>query len=59
MGAGVGVPPILILFGLLAGEEVGGVAGIFLSVPAIAAAMIIGRHLIRDRRASAARGPGF
>jgi len=59
MGAGVGVPPILILFGLLAGEEVAGVAGIFLSVPAIAAAMIIGRHLIRDRRASAARGPGF
>ena len=48
MGAGVGVPPILVLFGLLAGEELAGVAGIFLSVPAIAAALIIGRHLIKD-----------
>jgi predicted PurR-regulated permease PerM len=46
MGAGVGVHPILVLFGLLAGEELAGVAGIFLSVPTIAAIMIIGRHLI-------------
>ena len=49
MGAGVGVHPILVLFGLLAGAEVAGVPGIFLSVPAIAAALIIGRHFIRDR----------
>ena len=48
MGTGVGVHPILVLFGLLAGEEVAGVAGIFLSVPAIAAALIIGRHLMDD-----------
>jgi predicted PurR-regulated permease PerM len=50
MGTGVGVHPILVLFGLLAGAEVAGVPGIFLSVPAIAAAMIIGRHVIRERR---------
>jgi len=49
MGAGVGVHPILVLFGLLAGAEVAGVPGIFLSVPAIAAALIIGRHLIHAR----------
>jgi predicted PurR-regulated permease PerM len=49
MGVGVGVHPILVLFGLLAGEELAGVAGIFLSVPAIAAAIIIGRHLIHAR----------
>jgi predicted PurR-regulated permease PerM len=49
MGAGVGVHPILVLFGLLAGAEVAGVPGIFLSVPAIAATLIIGRHVIRDR----------
>jgi predicted PurR-regulated permease PerM len=49
MGGGVGMHPILVLFGLLAGEEVAGVPGIFLSVPAIAAALIIGRHLIHDR----------
>jgi predicted PurR-regulated permease PerM len=53
MGAGVGVHPILVLLGLLAGEEVAGVAGIFLSVPAIAAVMIIGRHLMSDRGISA------
>jgi predicted PurR-regulated permease PerM len=49
MGAGVGVHPILVLFGLLAGAEVAGVPGIFLSVPAIAGALIIGRHLIHAR----------
>jgi predicted PurR-regulated permease PerM len=52
MGAGVGVHPILVLFGLLAGAEVAGVPGIFLSVPAIAAALIIGRHLIHARGVS-------
>jgi predicted PurR-regulated permease PerM len=50
MGRGLGVHPILVLFGLLAGAEVAGVPGIFLSVPAIAAALIIGRHVIRARR---------
>jgi len=49
MGSGVGVHPILVLFGLLAGAEVAGVPGIFLSVPAIAAALIIGRHLLGER----------
>ena len=49
MGAEVGVQPILVLFGLLAGAEVAGVPGIFLSVPAIAAALIIGRHLVDAR----------
>ena len=37
MGAEVGVQPILVLFGLLAGAEVAGVPGIFPSVPTIAA----------------------
>jgi len=49
MGAQAGLHPILVLFGLLAGEELAGVAGIFLSVPVLAAAMIIGRHWMRDR----------
>jgi len=52
MGTGVGVHPILVLFGLLAGAEVAGVPGIFLSVPAIAAALIIGRHVLRARAKS-------
>ena len=48
MGAGIGVHPILVLFGLLAGAEVAGVPGIFLSVPAIAAVLIVGRHVLAD-----------
>ena len=56
MGAGVGVPPILVLFGLLAGGEIAGVPGVFLSVPAIAAAITIGRHLIGNRAARARAG---
>ena len=49
MGAEAGLHPILVLFGLLAGEEIAGVAGIFLSVPVMAAIMIIGRHLVAGR----------
>jgi predicted PurR-regulated permease PerM len=37
MSEGVDVPPILVVFGLLAGEELAGVSGIFLSVPFLAA----------------------
>ncbi len=40
MSGGVAVPPLLVLFGLLAGEEIGGVVGIFLSIPVLAAARI-------------------
>jgi predicted PurR-regulated permease PerM len=49
MSEGVEVPPLLVIIGLLVGEQIGGVAGIFLSVPVIAAIKII---LVR---ASAAR----
>jgi predicted PurR-regulated permease PerM len=41
MSEGVNVPPILVVFGLLAGEELAGVAGIFLSVPVLAAVRIV------------------
>ena len=40
MGGGVAVPALLVLLGLLAGEELGGIVGIFLSVPALAAAKV-------------------
>lgn len=52
MSAGVEVPPILVVFGLLAGEQLGGIAGVFLSVPVIAAARVIG---VQVRRRLAAR----
>jgi predicted PurR-regulated permease PerM len=41
MSSGVEVPPILVVFGLLAGEQVAGITGVFLSVPLIAATRVI------------------
>jgi predicted PurR-regulated permease PerM len=41
MSEGVHVPAIAVVFGLVAGDEVGGVAGIFLSVPVIATIRIV------------------
>jgi predicted PurR-regulated permease PerM len=41
MSEGVDVPPILVVFGLLAGEELAGVSGIFLSVPFLAAVRMV------------------
>lgn len=41
MSDGVSIPPLLVLFGLLAGEELGGIAGIFLSVPVLAVTKIV------------------
>ena len=51
-------PPAWSLFGLLAGEELAGVAGVFLSVPVLAATKIaatrIGEEWHRTHAASAA-----
>lgn len=41
MSAGIEVPPLLVILGLLAGEQAGGVVGIFLAVPVVAAVKII------------------
>lgn len=58
MSGGVAVPPLLVLFGLLAGEELGGVAGIFLSVPVLAAARIAVDRIAQEHRSrSASTGP--
>jgi predicted PurR-regulated permease PerM len=45
MGRGIEIHPALVIFGVLAGGEIGGVAGMFLSVPVIAAARIVWRRL--------------
>ena len=45
MSGNIGVHPVLVIFGLLAGEELGGVAGIFLSIPVMAALIILYRHV--------------
>jgi predicted PurR-regulated permease PerM len=55
MSEGVHVPPILVVFGLLAGDELAGVAGIFLSVPVLAAARIIVSRVRADMATSKAK----
>ena len=54
MSEGVEVSPLLVIVGLLLGEELGGVAGIFLSVPLMAATKII---LVRARASAKAQLP--
>ena len=44
LGSGVALHPLLILFGALAGEQVGGVFGMFLSVPVLATLRIVLLH---------------
>ncbi len=50
MGSGTELNPMLILFGVLAGEQVAGVAGMFFSVPVIAALRVIFVRLQRSHQ---------
>ncbi len=52
MSSGVEVEPLLVLFGVLAGEQIAGVPGMFFSVPVIAALRIFYVRLRRHRRAA-------
>jgi predicted PurR-regulated permease PerM len=45
MARGIEIHPALVIFGVLAGGEIAGVAGMFLSVPIIAVARIVWRRL--------------
>jgi predicted PurR-regulated permease PerM len=45
MGRGIEIHPALVIVGVLAGGEIAGVAGMFLSVPIIAAVRIVWRRL--------------
>jgi predicted PurR-regulated permease PerM len=45
MGRGIDIHPALVIIGVLAGGEIAGVAGMFLSVPLIAAVRIVWRRL--------------
>jgi predicted PurR-regulated permease PerM len=47
LSSGVEIHPVLVLFGVLAGEQVAGVPGMFFSVPVIAALRIV---IVRMRR---------
>jgi predicted PurR-regulated permease PerM len=54
MSSGVEVHPLLVIFGVLAGEQVGGVAGMFLSIPVIATLRVV---FVRIRKSRAATSP--
>ncbi|MDB5907378.1 MAG: hypothetical protein JWP34_1492 [Massilia sp.] len=54
MSEGVHVSPVMVIIGLLAGEQLGGIAGIFLSVPVMAALKIV---LVRARAFHAMPSP--
>jgi predicted PurR-regulated permease PerM len=49
MSSGVEVDPLLVLFGVLAGEQIAGVPGMFFSVPVIAALRVLYVRLRRQR----------
>ena len=46
MSKGVELPPLLVIFGVIAGGEIGGVAGIFLSIPLLALLRLM-QHRLR------------
>lgn len=50
MGQGVELHPVLVLFGVLAGEQIAGVPGMFFSVPVIAAMRAIFLRMQKARR---------
>jgi predicted PurR-regulated permease PerM len=50
MGAGVKLNPLLVLFGVLAGEQIAGIAGMFFSVPVIATLRVVYVRLAPVRR---------
>jgi predicted PurR-regulated permease PerM len=54
MSAGVEIHPLLVLFGVLAGDKIAGIAGMFFSVPVLALLKVVYVHA---RRAVAERHP--
>jgi predicted PurR-regulated permease PerM len=49
MSRGVELHPILVIFGVFAGAELGGVAGVFLSVPVLALARLLVQRVSREQ----------
>ncbi|MCX6621694.1 MAG: AI-2E family transporter [Acidobacteria bacterium] len=52
MSSGVELHPLIVIFGALAGEQIGGVAGMFLSVPVLATLRVVYVRAQRSRRAN-------
>lgn len=52
MSQGVELHPLLIIFGVFAGGEIGGIAGVFLSVPVLALIRLLYHHRFRRRNSA-------
>ncbi len=55
LGSGVELPPAAVIFGVLAGEQIGGAMGMFLSIPVLASLRVI---YVRFRKARSRRQDG-
>ena len=51
MSSGMELHPLLVIFGVFAGGEIGGIAGTFLSIPILALARIVYRQIHKGRTA--------
>ncbi len=52
LGSGVELPPLLVIFAVLAGEQIGGITGMFLAIPVVATLRLI---LVRYKKSQAAQ----
>ena len=50
MSSGMQLHPLMVIFGVFAGGEIGGIAGTFFSVPVLALARVLYRRLEKARR---------
>jgi predicted PurR-regulated permease PerM len=58
IGRGIHLHPLAVILGVLAGADLGGVAGMFLAVPAVALASVVYRHWREWRRGEGEALPG-
>lgn len=57
LSGGAHLHPALVIFAFLAGEEIGGVAGMFVSVPVLAIALVVARAVLAHPPAAARKPP--
>jgi predicted PurR-regulated permease PerM len=48
MGSGVELHPVAVLFGVIAGQQIAGIPGMFFSVPLMAAVRVIMKRLHKE-----------
>jgi predicted PurR-regulated permease PerM len=49
MGRNLEIHPLMAIFGVMAGWEIGGVVGIYLALPSMAAASVVWRNYISSK----------